>query len=544
MTDNATVNGPVAESVKEIDFDTVIVGAGFAGLYMLHKLRSLGQNVHVYDAAGGVGGTWYWNRYPGARCDVPSMEYSYQFDEDLQQEWDWTERYATQGDILKYLEHVAERFDLKRDITFNMRVDGASFDEETCTWSVNTGDGKTVRSRFFIMATGCLSKPHIPDIEGLDSFKGPVIHTGRWPKEPVEIEGKRIAVIGTGSSSIQVAPELAKTAKHLMLLQRTPAYTVPNQNRPLWPDEKDAIKRRYKAFRDDAHKSRAGILYTLGEKSALEVDEEELDREYQKKWEIGGLGFTAAFHDIYDNVEANKTAADFVRKKIRSIVRDPEVVEKLIPTTLIGCKRLCVDAGGYFEMFNRDNVSLVDLREEPIVRVTPNGIVVGERELEVDIIVLGTGFDAFTGALLNVDLHGRTGKSLKQKWEDGPKTYLGHSIAGFPNMFAITGPGSPSALSNFLPSIEQDVNWIGACIKFMQDNNYSCIEASEEAEDEWVKHVQEVADASIYPLENSWYVGTNIPGKPRVFLPYIGYPSYVERCNAVAEDGYKGYSLM
>ncbi len=530
------------ETADGLDFDAVVVGAGFAGLYMLHKLRSAGLKVCVFESGKGVGGTWYWNRYPGARCDVPSMEYSYQFDPDLQQEWEWTERYASQGEILKYLEHVADRFDLRRGIRFETTVKTARFDEAAGSWVVETEGGDRVSAQFLIMATGCLSARYTPDFEGMEAFEGMVCHTGKWPEAGVDTAGKRVGVIGTGSSGIQVTPMLARDAEHLFVLQRSPAYSVPSQNRPLGSEEQNEIKARYGEFRAEAKRNRAGIMYVLGENSALDADGQELQREYEKTWDVGGLGFTAAFRDIFDSVEANKTAADFVRDKIAYIVRDPAVAEALTPHTLIGCKRLCVDAN-YFDTFNRSNVTLVDLRKGPIERFTKTGIVVAGTEIPLDVIVLATGFDAITGALLRIDIRGRGGIELKQKWAEGPGTYLGHSIAGFPNMFAITGPCSPSVLSNLVPSIEQDVDWIGDCIGYMRERGRQVVEATPEAEAGWVAHVNDVAQRTIYPLEDSWYVGANIPGKPRVFLPYIGFPDYVERCTEVADRGYTGYVL-
>ena len=539
---DAAAHSSRSKAINSVGYDAVIVGAGFAGLYMLHKLRSLGRTACLFETGDGVGGTWHWNRYPGARCDVPSMEYSYQFDPELQQEWEWTERYASQGEILRYLEHVTDRYNLRADIRFNTRVGNARYDTSSNTWTVKTDQGDTVKARFFIMATGCLSARHTPNFEGIDDFAGVICHTGNWPKEGVEVTGKRVGVIGTGSSGIQVTPFLAKEAEHLFVLQRTPAYSVPSQNRPLGSEEQKAIKERYDEFRAEAKRNRAGLMYVLGEGCAVDTDDEKLRREYEVRWKIGGLGFTGAFKDIFNNVDANRTAANFVREKIKSIVRDPAVAEALMPLTLIGCKRLCVDAG-YYETFNRDNVTLVDLRESPIEFFTAKGIVVGGKDIPLDVIVLATGFDAITGALLRVDIRGKCGVELKQAWAEGPQTYLGHSIAGFPNMFAITGPGSPSVLSNLVPSIEQDVDWIGDCIRFMYKHGYETIEATPEAQAGWVAHVDEVAHTTIYPLEESWYVGSNIPGKTRVFLPYIGVPDFAERCAEVADQGYKGYSF-
>lgn len=524
------------------DFDVVIVGAGFAGLHMLYRMKKLGLRARVYEAADDVGGTWYWNRYPGARCDVPSFEYSYQFDPELQQEWTWTERYASQSEILDYFQHVCDRYELRENIQFNTRVNSAHYQDGTCLWQIETDKGEHVTGRYFIMATGCLSARTFPDTEGLSTFKGTMVHTGNWPHEGVDVQNRSVGVIGTGSSGVQVATALAREAGHLTVFQRTPAYVVPGSNHPFRPGEVEEIKANYDAFRQEAKENRAGLRYELGEKSALEVDPQERHRTYEERWKIGGLGFTGAFHDIFDDKEANKTAADFVRYKISEIVEDHETAHKLMPYTLIGCKRLVISDDYYF-IYNRDNVSLVDLRDEPLQRVTPDGVQVGDREIPLDVLVFATGFDAMTGALLRVDIRGSGGTTLKQKWQDGPKTYLGIAIAGFPNMFTITGPGSPSVLSNMVASIEQHVNWISDCIQYMDENGNVEIAARRDAEDAWVHHVNEVADRTIYPEEDSWYVGSNVPGKPRVFMPYIGVPDYVEKCDQVKQSGYEGFDV-
>jgi cyclohexanone monooxygenase len=524
-------------------FDAVVVGAGFAGLYMLHRLRGLGLSVRVFEAGEGVGGTWYWNRYPGARCDIESMQYSYSFSEELQQEWRWPERFSAQPDILRYANHVADRFDLRRDIRFGTRVTGVAWDEAAERWTVETDRGDRVTAPICIMATGCLSAARVPDIPGLSSFRGDTHHTGHWPHEGVDFTGKRVAVIGTGSSAIQSIPVIAEQAARVTVFQRTPNFSIPARNKPM-DDAYDAEwKKEYPARRAKARTMRNGIYYNLNDKSAMEVEEEERLREYETRWEAGGLAFMAAFSDLALNAESNGTAADFVRSKIRATVRNPAVAEALSPTTYpIGTKRICVD-NDYFEAFNRDNVSLVDIRKTPIEEVTPTGIRTGDgAHHEADAIVFATGFDAMTGALLKAGIRGRSGLPLAEKWEAGPRTYLGLMTAGFPNLFTITGPGSPSVLSNMMVSIEQHVDWIADCIARMRARGVRTIEATQEAEDAWVEHANEVAHRTLYPQAASWYMGANIPGKPRVFMPYIGGVGvYREKCDEVAAKGYEGF---
>jgi len=525
------------------DFDVVIVGAGFAGLYMLHRLRKMGFSVRVCEAGSGVGGTWFWNRYPGARCDVESMEYSYQFSDGLQQQWDWTERYAAQPEILSYANHVAEKFDLRRDIQFDMRVTAASFDEAGGRWRIATEDGAQLTARYCIMATGCLSSANLPKLEGLDRFAGRWYHTGHWPHECVDFTGLRVGVVGTGSSAIQSIPIIADEAEHLYVFQRTPNYAVPARNAPLDPRVRQAIKADYAGLRQRAKQMRNGIQYPVNEASALEVTEQERRREYEFRWERGGLSFLGSFADLLVERQANETAAEFVRAKIRGVVRDPAVAATLSPRNTFGCKRLCIDTG-YYETFNRPNVTLIDVNCAPIEGVTRDGLIAGGKTYQVDAIVFATGFDAMTGALRNIDIRGRAGTLLEDKWAEGPRTYLGVAIAGFPNLFTITGPGSPSVLTNMLPSIEQHVEWIADCILYARERGRGCIEPTLAAEDEWVAHVNEVADGTLFPSCNSWYVGANIPGKPRVFMPYIGgFPRYVEACNRIAADGYAGFAL-
>jgi len=525
-------------------FDVVVVGAGFAGLYMLYRLRSIGFSVRVYEAGSGVGGTWFWNRYPGARCDVESMEYSYSFSEELQKEWEWTERYASQREILKYLNHVADRFDLRRDIELNTRVLSAVFDETTRRWTFKTNQSGVTKSKFCIMATGCLSAAKTPNLPGLDEFQGKWYHTGQWPTEEVDFSAETVGVIGTGSSGIQAIPLIARQAAHLFVFQRTPNFSVPAQNGAISFEVKQEWRSKALQLRNRARSTHFGLLVEEGKKSALEVLPEDRDREYEQRWQRGGLGFAGAFADIFINKNANDTAAEFVRGKIRAIVRDPVVAEMLLPKTYpLGTKRLCVDTA-YYETFNRDNVTLVDLRSSPIKCITATGLQTADQEYRLDSIVFATGFDAFTGALCNIEIRGRNGCALKQKWSSGPRTYLGLAVAGFPNLFMITGPGSPSVLSNMVPSIEQHVDWIADFLMYSRQHQYSEIEATTDAEYAWVAHVNALANSTLFPLANSWYVGANIPGKPRFFMPYIGgVKPYREKCDAVAARGYEGFTL-
>jgi len=519
----------------------LIVGAGFAGLYMLHRLRSAGLEAIVYEAGSGIGGTWFWNRYPGARCDIESIEYSYQFSEELQRDWEWSERYATQPEILRYVEHVAERFDLLPHVELNTRVNSATFDETTGRWSVETDRG-VVSAQFCIMATGCLSSMNTPDFKGLDSFKGSWFHTGRWPHEGVDFTDQRVGMIGTGSSAIQSIPLIAQEASHLTVFQRTASYSVPAHNGPLDPERVREFKADIAGFRERNSQLPFGAGFKLNLAKALESTSEQRQSEYDERWATGGLGFVAAFSDLLIDREANDTAAKFLRQKIRETVKDAAVAELLSPDLVVGCKRLCVDTG-YFETFNRPNVTLVDVSKAPIEEITRNGLRANGEEYELDAIVFATGFDAMTGALLSIDIRGRGGMTLREKWAEGPRTYLGLGVAGFPNFFTITGPGSPSVLSNMIPSIEQHVNWIADCVEYMREHDYACIEATEEAQDAWVAHVNEVANGTLFPTCNSWYLGANVPGKPRVFMPYLGFPPYVQKCNEVAEKGYEGFSL-
>ncbi len=534
-----TARAPTQDSET---FDAVIVGAGFAGLYLLHRLRKLGLRVRVFEAGDGVGGTWYWNRYPGARCDVESMEYSYQFDDALQQEWNWTERYAAQPEILKYANHVADRYDLRRDIVFESRVKSARFDEAANRWRIETENGHHAEATWCVMATGCLSSTNTPKFKGLGSFKGPTYHTGRWPHEGVDFTGLRVGVIGTGSSAIQSIPIMAQQAAQLTVFQRTATYAIPAHNAPLDEEQRRDFKARYPEIRKQAWQNRNGIRFVPNPVSALAVDETERQAEYERRWQLGGLAFSGAFNDLLIDKKANDTAAAFVRGKIASIVDDAATAALLTPKNVLACKRLCIDSG-YYATYNRPNVRLVDVSSTPISEITPDGLKVGDRAYEFDAIVFATGFDAMTGALFAMDIRGRDGLALKEKWAAGPRTYLGLATAGFPNLFTVTGPGSPSVLSNMLPSIEQHVEWISACIGWMRERGMARIEAEENAENAWVEHVNQVAGATLFPTCNSWYLGANVPGKPRVFMPYIGVPPYVEKCNEVAARGYEGFAM-
>lgn len=536
-----------AGAASPTTFDAVIVGAGLAGLYMLHRLRGLGLSARVYEAGDGVGGTWYWNRYPGARCDSESLEYSYSFSDELQQDWRWTERYPRQPEILRYINHVADRFDLRRDAQFSTRVSAAHFDEATNRWTIGTDRGDRVTAQFCIMATGCLSTPQKPDVPGLDSFAGKWYHTGQWPHEEVDFTGQRVAVIGTGSSGIQSIPIIAQQAAHLTVFQRTPNFSIPAHNGPLDPVIERRFKENYPALRREQRESRAGFVPWLTknmEKSALEVTPEERERAYDTRWRRGGLGFGAAFIDVGIKQEANDTAADYVRARIRETVRDPGVAELLSPQGYpIGTKRLCVDSG-YYETYNRDNVTLVDVRKSPIEAITPTGLRTQDAEYQFDSIVFAIGFDAMTGTLNNIDIRGRCRSTLREKWAAGPRTYLGLMIAGIPNLFIITGPGSPSVLSNMIVSIEQHVEWITDCLAYLRAHGHDSIEATEEAEEAWVAHVNELGNATLYPKANSWYMGANIPGKPRIFMPYIGgVGTYRQKCDEIAAQGYAGFVL-
>jgi cyclohexanone monooxygenase len=526
-------------------YDVVVVGAGFAGMYMLHRLRGLGLSARVYEQGSGVGGTWYWNRYPGARCDVESMQYSYSFSDELQQQWDWTERYAPQPEILKYANHVADRFNLRPDIQFDTRIESAVFDASTNRWFVTLSDGTTATAQFVVLATGCLSNARMPDIKGLADFKGQVYHTGNWPHQTIDFSGLRVGVIGTGSSAIQSIPVIAEQAQHLTVFQRTPNYSIPARNALLTAEERQAFRAKYPDVRRFAREeSRNGIYTEVPDRGALDDGDNERRAKYEARWQRGGLTFMSVYNNLALDKAANDTAASFVREKIAEIVSDPETARLLQPDSYpIGTKRICIDSD-YFAAFNRPNVTLVDIRSNPIQEILPNAVRTPRGDYEVDALVLATGFDAMTGSVAKIEIRGREGHTLNQKWAEGPKTYLGLMSSGFPNLFLITGPGSPSVLSNMIVSIEQHVDWIADCLAFMRGRGLATMEASADAEQRWVAHVNEVAYGTLYPQANSWYMGANIPGKPRVFMPYIGGVGiYRQICSEVAAKGYDGFAL-
>jgi cation diffusion facilitator CzcD-associated flavoprotein CzcO len=524
--------------------DAVIIGAGFSGLYLLHQLRDqLGLSVQVLEAGAGVGGTWYWNRYPGARCDSESYSYCYSFDPDLIQEWSWSQRYPEAAEIRRYLDHVADRFDLRRSINFDSRVTAASFDDGTNLWTIRTKAGGTYAARFFITAVGCLSSANIPNIPGLDRFAGQWYHTGRWPHEGVDFAGKRVGLIGTGSTGIQATPPIAEQAAHLTVFQRTANYSVPARNAPFTDEAQAKVKANYQAIREKMRSNINGHPYDIRKESALEVSEQERLRRYEAAWEKGGLEFRAAFSDLLTNKQSNDTASDFIRAKIRSIVKDPEKVRILTPTDHpFASKRPPIDTN-YFETFNRDNVALVDVRAAPIQEITPRGIRTSAREYELDVIVFATGFDAMTGPMLAMDITGSDGRSLRQDWAAGPRTYLGVQVPGYPNMFTVTGPGSPSVLANMPVAIEQHTQWIARCIGHMRDHGLTRIEADAKAAEEWGAHVNDAASQTLLPMANhSWYLGANVPGKPRVFMPYAGgMARYAKFADEVAQNNYRGF---
>jgi cyclohexanone monooxygenase len=539
--------GRQEEAEGQTTIDAVVVGAGFAGLYMLFRLRALGLSARVYEAGGDVGGTWYWNRYPGARCDSESVYYSFSdhLSEELLQEWNWSERFAAQPEILRYLSHVADRFDLRRDIQFDTRVTAAVFDEGRNSWEVSTDDGGRVTARYFITAVGCLSAANLPPFPGLDSFQGAWYHTGQWPHEGVDFSGKRVAVIGTGATAVQVVPEVAKQAAQVYVFQRTANYDCPGQNGPLDPAYVREVKDNYKEIWQTARGSGFGFPYGGMERSALGVTPAERQAIYEAAWQEGGFHLALdTFSDLLFDEEANDTAAEFIRAKIRGIVQDADVAELLAPKDHpFSTKRPPLEHG-YYEAFNRDNVTLIDVRRTPIAEITPAGVRTGEREYAVDCIIFATGFDAMTGALFKIDIRGRGGVALRDRWADGPKTYLGLATHGFPNLFMITGPQSPSVLSNMPVAIEQHVEWIADCVAYLREHDALSIEPSAEAEDGWVAHADEVANATLLPLANSWWVGANIPGKPRQLYPYVGgVGPYRTTCDEVAAKGYEGFIL-
>ncbi len=529
------------------DCDAVVVGAGFSGLYMLHRLREQGLSVRVYEKADGVGGTWYWNRYPGARCDSESHIYCYSFTEELHREWEWSERYPEQSEILAYLEWVADRLDLRRDITLGTEVTAARYDEDAGTWSVETDDGDCVETRFFVSAVGCLSEPFAPDVDGLETFDGERYHTARWPHEDVELAGERVGVVGTGSTGIQFVSATASRADHLTVFQRTPNYAVPARNRPIDDAEYDEIRETYDAIWERARNSRLGMPFEPAEASAHGLSEAEMRELLEDRWQQGGFRFLHAFEPghVLSDAETNEFVSGFVREKIRERVDDPEVAETLVPTDHpYGAKRPPMDYDDYYGTYNRDDVTLVDVDANPITEVTPDGVRTTGGHHDLDVLVFATGFDAMTGALLAMDVRGRDGLPLEEKWDGGPRTYLGLGVHGFPNLFTVTGPQSPSVLTNMPMAIEQHVEWIADCIEYMDRHGYDRIEPTAEAERQWVSQTNMLADEMLFSEADSWYRGENVPGKPTVFTPFPGgLEMYRGICQRVAADDYDGFDL-
>ncbi|CAG9186868.1 flavin-containing monooxygenase [Cupriavidus pinatubonensis] len=525
--------------------DAVIVGAGFAGLYAIKRLSDAGFSIQAFEAGDGIGGTWYWNRYPGARVDLECWDYSYSFSPELQDEWDWPERYPTSSELMRYLNHVADRFRLRESIQFNTKVTSAVFDEQANLWNVTTSDGKTVKARFFVPATGVLSVPKPPEIPGIETFGGQTYHTGRWPHHEVDFTNKRVGVIGTGSSGIQVIQALAGKCKHLTVFQRTAVFVVPAKNHPLTPAMRARVRATYGERRAISRLTRFGIAVPMSSESAVEATVEERQKKYENAWENSQLlGFRMCYGDILADEAANETVAEFIRGKIREIVKKPDVAEKLLPRGFpFGTKRPCL-GDTYYSVYNRDDVELVDLRATPIERIVPDGVVTSAGLHELDVLICATGYDALTGALTQIDVRGLGGRKLTDKWSQGAKTYLGLMTAGFPNLFTVTGPGSPGPLANMSMSIEQHVDWITHCMEHLRDHNIDRIEAGHHAEEAWMQHVQEIVSRTLYLKANSWYLGANVPGKPQVFLPYLGgHGTYRKKCDDVAAAGYEGFVL-
>jgi len=544
-TTPATVPGEGGHGRVSEQVDVVVVGAGIAGLYAIHRLRGQGLSVRCLEAADGVGGTWYWNRYPGARCDVESVDYSYSFDRQLEREWDWSERYAAQPEILRYLEHVADRYDLRRSIRFGVRVSSAVLDERAGRWRVGLDAGEVIEARFVVFATGSLSAARTPDIPGRDTFAGRTFHTARWPHEDVDFTGRRVGVVGTGSSGIQVIPILAERAEHLTVFQRSPNFSIPSPNRPHTDETRAAYRASYAERRRLSWESGGGSPHRPHPQNTFEVPEHERRAVYERQWQLGGVLFSKAFPDQMRSEEANAPAREFFAEKVRALIQDPALAAKLIPDDHpIGTKRICTDSG-YYPTFNRENVTLVDLRATPIDEITPTGIRTGDVEHRLDDIVFATGFDALTGALAAIDIRGRAGRTLAAEWAAGPRTYLGLSAAGFPNLFVINGPGSASVLTNMVLASEHQLDWVGETIAHLDERGLWGIEATADAQGQWVRRCAELAEATLFPRANSWYLGANVPGKPRVFMPFIGgFSTYQEIVADVVEHGYRGYALL
>ncbi|MEV0452454.1 NAD(P)/FAD-dependent oxidoreductase [Streptomyces sp. NPDC050600] len=537
----------VADVVDVVDaVDVVVIGAGVTGLYAVHKLRGLGHRVRGFERGDDVGGVWYWNRYPGARCDVESVDYSYSFDEELQQEWDWSEKYAAQPEIIRYLRHVADRFDLRRSYAFGTSVTSAELDEGTLRWTVRTDRGEVVSARYCVFAVGCLSSTHVPDIPGAGEFGGATYHTGAWPHEGVDFGGLRVGVIGTGSSGIQAVPLIAEQAAHLTVFQRSANFSIPAGNAPLDEETRRRQKAGYAERRRLSRLSGGGSPHTAHPSATFAVSPEERRAAFEERWELGGVLYSKTFPDQLTDRAANDEARAFWEGKVRALIEDPAVADLLVPTDHpIGTKRIVTDSH-YYETFNRDDVRLVSLRENPIARIDATGIVLADgTRVELDALVYATGFDAMTGAIDRVDVRGRGGRRLKDVWSGGPRTYLGLGVDGFPNLFNLTGAGSPSVMANVVLCAEQHGDWLADCLRHLDEHGHRAIEATAEAVEEWVAQCRDRAAATLFPAANSWYLGANIPGKPRVFMPFIGgFGVYGEILADIAASGYKGFTLI
>jgi len=546
MATNKNASGTGDGSSAE-NYDAIIIGAGMAGMYQLLRLRELGLSVRVFETGGDVGGTWYWNRYPGARFDSESYSYAYSFSEELLEEWDWTEHFSPQPETLRYLNRVADKFDLRKDIRFNTRIASAIYDEAENCWEVETEDGARAQARFLITGIGPLSAYTMPNIEGVDRFEGESCHTARWPHEPVDFTGKRIAVIGTGATGVQVIQEVAKTAAHLTVFQRSPNFCSPLRNSPIAPESQAELKASYPEVFQICHDSHGGFMHISDPRSALEVSDEEREAFFEKLYDEPGFGiWLGNFSDIMIDEKANALITDFMKRKIRERVNDPEIAEKLVPKNHgFGTKRVPMETN-YYEVYNQDNVMLVDLLETPIEKITPKGIKTTDTEYEFDMIIYATGFDAVTGAFDRIDIRGEKGEKLKDHWADGPHTYLGLQVVGFPNLLTLVGPHNAATFCNIPRCIEQNVEWVTELIRNMRANGQERISPRQESEDEWTKHVYETAEFSLLTKVDSWFMGVNknLPDRKPVFMAYLGgSPAYRAKCDEETASGYKGFVI-
>ena len=537
----------VASKASDEVYDAIIIGAGMSGMYQLKCLRDLGLSVKVFEAGDDVGGTWYWNRYPGARFDSESYTYCYSFSQELLDEWNWQEHFAPQPETLRYLNHVADKFALRDDIRFGSRVAAATYDETNGRWQIETENGLRASARFLITAVGILSAPTMPNIDGIDQFRGEAYQTARWPHGPVSFAGKRVGVIGTGATGVQVIQSVAKTAAHLTVFQRTPNYCAPLGNRPISPEEQRRIKASYPSIFAQCRETNGCFMHKSDPRSALEVSPEEREAFYERLYHEPGFGiWMGNFADILISREANDTISDFIRRKIRQRVKDPGIAEKLVPKDHgFGTRRVPLETH-YYEVYNQDNVELVDLRETPIERITPTGVQTRAAQHDLDMIVYATGFDAITGAFDRIDFRGKGGLRLKDKWARGPRTYLGMQTVGFPNLFTLVGPHNAATFCNIPRCIEQNVDWVTGLIRHLRDTGHERIEPTPAAEDAWTTHVYEVASMTLLSTADSWFMGvnSNLPNKPRTFLAYAGgAPRYREKCDAVAANGYEGFVI-